>query len=158
MNYIDESYPGGVSACPEALMQYFDDGTIDGYERVLSEGKEAVVHVVSKSEAGVNHYYAAKVYKKREERGFKNRADYLVTQNVFQRRALLAIRKKTRFGRGVEEAVWQNREITYLKELLAAGADVPVLVKGGQDSFLMEYLGDGDNRSRRSIAIQRVIL
>ena len=50
MNNINESYPGGVRACPEALRQYFDDGTINGYERVLSEGKEAVVHVVSKKQ------------------------------------------------------------------------------------------------------------
>ena len=157
MNYIHESYPGGVSACPEALRQYFDDGTIDGYERVLSEGKEAVVHVVSKNRSGSKQYYAAKVYKKREERGFKNRADYLVTQNVFQRRALLAIRKKTRFGRGVEEAVWQNREITYLEELLAAGADVPVLVKAGQDSFVMEYLGDGENHALKLIEAKNEI-
>ncbi len=157
MNYNEELYPGGVSTCPETLRQYFDDGTIDGYERVLSEGKEAVVHVVSKKENGVKRYYAAKVYKKREERGFKNRADYLVTQNVFQRRALLAIRKKTRFGKGVEEAVWQNREIAYLEELLAAGADVPVLVKGGQDSFVMEYLGDGDNHALKLIEAKNEI-
>ena len=82
MTYNEESYTGGTCACPEELRQYFDDGTIDGYERVLSEGKEAVVHVVSKSGAG-KRYYAAKVYKKREERAFKNRADYLVTQNLF---------------------------------------------------------------------------
>lgn len=151
MNNIDESCPGGGRACPEALMQYFDDGTIDAYERVLSEGKEAVVHVVSKNINGSKQYYAAKVYKKREERGFKNRADYLVTQNVFQRRALLAIRKKTRFGRVVEEGVWQNREITYLKELFSVGADVPVLVKSGYDSFIMEYLGDGDNHALKLI-------
>ena len=157
MNYIDELCPGSVSAVPGALTQYFDDGTIDGYERVLSEGKEAVVHIVSKSEAGVKCYYTAKVYKKREERGFKNRADYLVTQNVFKRRALLAIRKKTRFGKGVEESVWQNREITYLEELLAAGADVPMLVKGGQDSFIMEYLGDGDNHALKLIEAKNEI-
>ena len=38
MNYIEESCTGRESACPETLRQYFDDGTIDGYERVLSEG------------------------------------------------------------------------------------------------------------------------
>ena len=157
MNNIEGSYPGGVRACPAALRQYFDDGTIDGYERVLSEGKEAVVHVVSKREGGGKRYYAAKVYKKREERGFKNRADYFVEQNVLQRRALLAIRKKSRFGRVVEEAVWQNREIAYLKELFAAGADVPMVVKGGEDSFIMEYIGDGDGRAPRLIEARREI-
>ncbi|MBI4351329.1 MAG: hypothetical protein HY550_07815 [Elusimicrobia bacterium] len=151
MKYIEESYTGGACACPEALRQYFDDGTIDGYERVLSEGKEAVVHVVSKHGSGGKVYYAAKVYKKREERGFKNRADYFVTQNMYKRRAILAIRKKTRFGREVEEAVWQNRETGYLAELLAAGADVPVLVKAGQDSFIMEYLGEGEQRAPQLI-------
>lgn len=151
MKYIEESYPGGACACPEELRQYFEDGTIDGYERVLSEGKEAVVHVVSKSAEGGRKYYAAKVYKKREERGFKNRADYFVTQNLFSRRELLAINKKTRFGRRVEEAVWQNRETIYLKELLAAGADVPVLVKAGEDSFIMEYLGEGVERALKLI-------
>lgn len=151
MKYAEESYPGGACACPEELRQYFDDGTIDGYERVLSEGKEAVVHVVSKSGESGLKYYAAKVYKKREERGFKNRADYFVTQNLFSRRELLAINKKTRFGRRVEEAVWQNRETIYLEELLAAGADVPVLVKAGEDSFIMEYLGEGDERAPKLI-------
>ncbi len=151
MKYIEESYAGGACACPEALRQYFDDGTIDAYERVLSEGKEAVVHVVSKSGSGGKVYYAAKVYKKREERGFKNRADYFVEQNMYKRRAMLAVRKKSRFGRAVEEAVWQNRETSYLEELLAAGADVPVLVKAGQDSFLMEYLGEGEDRALKLI-------
>lgn len=147
MIYTEESYPGGACACPEELRQYFDDGTIDGYERVLSEGKEAVVHVVSKSGSGGKVFYAAKVYKKREERGFKNRADYFVTQNMYKRRAILAIRKKTRFGRSVEEAVWQDREVAYLEELLAAGADVPALVKAGENSFIMEYLGEGGERA-----------
>ncbi|MCX5784884.1 MAG: hypothetical protein NTX59_04280 [Elusimicrobia bacterium] len=142
MNYIKESY-----SCPEALRQYFDDGTINGYERILSEGKEAVVHVVSKSKSAGKLYYAAKVYKKREERAFKNRADYFVTQNLFTRRELLAVQKKSRFGRAVEEAVWQNRETVYLKELFAAGADVPAVVKTGQGSFVMEYLGDGNERA-----------
>src|SRR3989339_1942239 len=135
MNYIDEAYPGGVSACPEALSQYFDDGTIDSYERVLSEGKEAVVHVVSKSEAGVKLYYAAKVYKKREERGFKNRADYFVTQNLSsKRRELRAVLKKTRFGRMVEESLWQNREMGFLVNVLAAAANFPLLLHGGHPS------------------------
>jgi len=86
-----------------------------------------VAHVVSKSGGGKT-FYAAKIYKKREERGFKNRADYLVAQNLFKRRQLLAIGKKTRFGRKLEEAVWQNRETAYPEELLAAGADVPAVV------------------------------
>lgn len=157
MNNIHESYPGGFRACPEALRQYFDDGTIDCYERVLSEGKEAVVHVVSKNESAGKQYYAAKVYKSREERGFKNRADYLVTQNVFSRRALLAIRKKSGFGRRVEESVWQSRETVYLQELLAAGADVPALVKAGHNSFLMEYLGDGESHALKLIEAKNEI-
>jgi RIO kinase 1 len=158
MNYNEEEvYPGGVSAVPEALRQYFDDGTIDGYERVLSEGKEAVVHVVSKSENSVRRYYAAKVYKKREERGFKNRGDYFVTQNLYKRRQLLAIRKKTRFGSAVEECAWQNRETTYLAELRAAGADVPVVIKAGQDAFIMEYLGDGDERALKLVEARNEI-
>ncbi len=151
MNHIEESYTGRESAGPEALRQYFDDGTIDAYERVLSEGKEAVVHVVSKHKNGGKLYYAAKVYKKREERGFKNRADYFVTQNLYKRRALLAIRKKTRFGLAVEEGAWQNRETVYLAELLGAGADVPALVKAGQGSFIMEYLGDGEERALKLV-------
>lgn len=157
MKYKEESYPGGVCACPEELRQYFDDGTIDGYERVLSEGKEAVVHVVSKDGPGGRRYYAAKVYKKREERGFRNRADYFVTQNLFKRRELLAIHKKSRFGKKVEEAVWQHRETAYLEELLAAGADVPEVVKAGQDSFIMEYLGEGDDRALKLIEAKREI-
>lgn len=157
MKYIEESYTGGACACPEALRQYFDDGTIDAYERVLSEGKEAVVHVVSKSGSGGRVYYAAKVYKKREERGFKNRADYFVTQNMYKRRAMLAVTKKSRFGRKVEEAVWQNRETAYLEELIAAGADVPMLVKAGQDSFIMEYLGEGEDRALKLIEAREEI-
>ena len=157
MNDTDESYPGGYGACPEALRQYFDDGTIDGYERVLSEGKEAVVHVVSKSSDGGKLYYAAKVYKKREERGFKNRADYFVTQGLIKRRTLLAIRKKSGFGRRVEEAVWQHRETAYLEALAAAGADVPALVKAGPDSFIMEYLGDGAERALKLVEAKNEI-
>ena len=158
MNYNEEPYHGGGNACPEALAQYFDDGTIDAYERVLSEGKEAVVHVVSKSGPGGRQYYAAKVYKKREERGFRNRADYFVTQNLFKRRQILAIGKKTRFGKKLEEAVWQNRETVYLRELSAAGADVPALVRAGDDSFIMEYLGDGQDRALKLVEAKSEIM
>ncbi|OIO00121.1 MAG: hypothetical protein AUJ51_10960 [Elusimicrobia bacterium CG1_02_56_21] len=155
MKYIEESCPGRLNACPEELRQYFEDGTIDGYERVLSEGKEAVVHLVASSRSGRKVYYAAKVYKKREGRGFKNRADYFVAQNMYKRRAILALSKKTRFGRSVEEAVWQNRETGYLKELLAAGADVPRLVRAGSDSFIMEYLGGEDGHAFKLIEAKR---
>ena len=157
MNYNEETCPGGDVACPEALRQYFDNGTIDTYERVLSEGKEAVVHIVSKDGPGGRQYYAAKVYKKREERGFRNRADYFVTQNLFQRRQLLAIGKKTRFGKWLEEAVWQSRETVYLRELRAAGADVPALISAGADSFIMEYFGDGQERALKLVEARNEI-
>jgi RIO kinase 1 len=146
MTNDEETCPGGL-ACPGELRQYFDDGTIDAYERVLSEGKEAVVHVVSKKEGGEKKLYAAKVYKKREERGFRNRADYALTQHVFKRRELAAIRKKSRFGLAAAEGVWQHREIAYLAELAAAGADVPAIVSAGSGSFVMEYLGEGEDRA-----------
>ncbi len=157
MNNPGETHTGWTETCPTALRQFFDDGTIDGYERVLSEGKEAVVHLVSKSGSAGKQYYAAKVYKKMEERGFRNRADYLVTQNVLGRRALLAIRKKSAFGKRVEEGMWQDRETGYLEELHAAGADVPMLVKGGSNSFLMEYFGSGEDRALKLIEAKKEI-
>ena len=129
--------------CPEVLRQYFNNNTISHYHRLLCEGKEAIIYLVSKKGRGGDAYYAAKVFKKREERGFKNRGDYsLPLQRLLHRREARAMNNKSRFGRQVEEALWQNREMEYLELLAAQGASVPKLIEAGAQSFIMEYIGD----------------
>lgn len=152
MNYSSEDEV--VGCYPEALKQYFEDGTLDRCDRLLNEGKEAVVYLVSK--AGV--YYAAKVFKTREERGFRNRADYVIpVAGLHARRALLAMRKKTRFGRRVEEGSWQNREVTNLELLHAAGASVPRVIAAGPSAFVMEYFGGPEGGAPRLVEAGKAI-
>ena len=129
--------------CPAVLRQYFDNNTINRYHRLLCEGKEATIHLVSKKGKDGDVYYVAKVFKKREERGFKNRGDYFLPQKaLLHRREARAMNNKSRFGRQVEEALWQNREMQYLELLAAQGASVPKLIEVGSESFIMEYIGD----------------
>ena len=87
---------------------------------------------------------AAKVYRARQYR-FKNDAVYQEERSRGMKgQAKRALAKKTEFGRQLQTGSWVNHEFETLKELYAAGCDVPKPILADADSILMEFIGDED--------------
>jgi RIO kinase 1 len=127
------------------LRHYLELGIVDEVLGLINTGKEASVYLAL---AGEN-YRAIKIFKDRENRAFKNRADYFMQTIPHQKRAARAVRNKTSFGRKVEEALWRSREVDFLERLHAAGADVPEVFSVGENSFVMEYFGNEEGPAAR---------
>jgi RIO kinase 1 len=84
-------------------------------------GKEATVYVVRCGE----ETRCAKVYKEANQRSFRQAASYQEGRKVKNSRQARAMEKGTRYGRKMQEEVWQNAEVDALYRLAAAGVRVP---------------------------------
>jgi RIO kinase 1 len=103
------------------LQQLVDEGVIDDVLQQIKSGKEADVFLVRKGET----LLAAKVYKARNERNFKNNAGYLEGRNTRSSRDARAMAKGSRYGRDKAEQAWKSAEVDALYKLHAAGVRVP---------------------------------
>ena len=103
------------------LERLVHDGVVDEVLQQIKSGKEADVYLVRKGEG----YLAAKVYKARHERNFKNNAGYLEGRNIRSSRDARAIAKGSRYGREKQEQAWKTAEVDALYKLAAAGVRVP---------------------------------
>ena len=106
---------------PKRLQPLVDEGLIDAVVRQLMSGKEATVYVVRCGE----EIRCAKVYKEANQRSFRQAASYQEGRKVRNSRQARAMEKGTRFGRKMQEEVWQNAEVDALYRLAAAGVRVP---------------------------------
>ncbi|MBS2033141.1 MAG: hypothetical protein JST54_35035, partial [Deltaproteobacteria bacterium] len=97
------------------------DGVVDEVLQQIKSGKEADVFLVRKGES----YLAAKVYKARDQRNFKNNAGYLEGRNIRSSRDARAMAKGSRYGREKQEQAWKTAEVDALYKLAAAGVRVP---------------------------------
>lgn len=137
--------------------EFYDANLITGVHRVVQSGKEATVYCCRAHPAMGVEYLAAKVYRPREVRHFKNDAIYQqgrVVQGIdghgevnigagrLNRRLSRAVRNKSRMGREVQFASWVCQEFGTLGRLYAAGADVPRPIDWSGNTILMEYIGD----------------
>ena len=105
-------------------MQHFSNhntGVIDEVVGRLNSGKEADIYLVQHR----GRIVAAKVYRDRQQRSFKNNADYKEGRGVRNSRTQRAIDTGSRYGRQMQEEVWQNAEVDALYRLAAAGVRVP---------------------------------
>ena len=98
-----------------------DEGLVDEVLRQLVSGKEADVYVV-RSGAEIR---CAKVYKEAAKRSFKKAAQYQEGRRERNSRRARAIEKGSKYGRQLQEDVWQNSEVNALFRLAAAGVRVP---------------------------------
>src|SRR5206468_3069688 len=98
-----------------------DDGVVDEVLQQIKSGKEAEVYLARKGE----RLLAAKLYKARDERNFKNNAGYLEGRNVRSSRDARAMAKGSRYGRSQQEERWKHAEVDALYKLHAAGVRVP---------------------------------
>jgi RIO kinase 1 len=143
---------------PLEIEEHFDDGTLDSYLGKIAEGKEASIHLCAKRVHETQRMYAVKLYKYREKRSFKNRADYFLPITLLShRREARAIKNKTKTGRRLEESLWMGREWETLMLLAQLKADTPSFIKKGSRSIVMEYIGDENGPAPKLIEARNEI-
>src|SRR5215218_3409195 len=123
----------------EALELLLADGVIEEVVARLKSGKEADVYVVSHG----GRLVAAKIYKERNQRNFKNNAGYKEGRAVRNSRTARAIAKGSKFGQAAAEDAWKATESEALSKLHAAGVRVPTPVMFYEGVLLMELVSDG---------------
>lgn len=126
----------------DRLQQLIEEGVIDEVFNQLKTGKEAEVWLVSHRGEPV----AAKIYKAREFRSFKNDADYKEGRQVRNSRTQRAMDKGSKFGRAAAEEAWKSAEADVMFTLHAAGVRVPKPVLFYDGVLLMEVIGDAEGR------------
>ena len=133
-----------LRSLPPALDGLIDDGWIEEVVSLVKSGKEATVYCCRACESlGMGEYAAAKYYRPRESRSFKDDTLYQEGRVILSPRARRAVAKRTDFGKAVQQSLWMGAEYETLQILHAAGASVPRPNTLADDVLLMEYVGDG---------------
>ncbi len=118
------------------------DGVIDEVLGRLKSGKEANISLVRRGDAVI----AAKVYKDRSTRSFKNNADYKEGRKVRNSRTQRAIDSGGQFGRDAAEQAWKSAEADALYKLAASDVRVPQPLMFYEGVLLMELVLDTEGR------------
>jgi len=122
----------------DPLAPLLHDGVIDEVLARLKSGKEADLWLVRHGEEVI----AAKVYKARETRSFKNNSAYKEGRTVRNSRTQRAMNRGSRFGQAAAEEAWKVKEADALHALHAAGVRVPRPVMFYEGVMLMEVVVD----------------
>ncbi|SMP53308.1 PA4780 family RIO1-like protein kinase [Noviherbaspirillum suwonense] len=133
---------------PKRLQPLVDEGLVDTVLRQLMSGKEATVYVVRCGD----DVRCAKVYKEASQRSFRQAASYQEGRKVKNSRQARAMEKGTRYGRKMQEEVWQNAEVDALYRLAAAGVRVPRPYICFEGVLLMELVTDADGHAAPRLA------
>ena len=129
----------------DLLERAVDGGWIAGVVRAIKSGKEATVYLCRGTDTSAAELVAAKVYREREQRSFRNDAVYWEgAMRTYRRREKLAATKKTTFGKGVRFGGWVSREWETLRAAAAAGVSVPRPIERIDGLILMDWVGDED--------------
>ncbi|MFM2153689.1 MAG: hypothetical protein RL199_2124 [Pseudomonadota bacterium] len=123
------------TASIEALVA---DGIVDEIVQRVKTGKEAEVFVVRKGA----DFLAAKVYKERTQRNFKNNVGYMEGRTVRNSRDMRAMQKRTGYGVAKAEEAWMLMEHDALVTAAAAGVRVPKAELFYEGVLLMELVLD----------------
>ncbi|MFL5271521.1 MAG: RIO1 family regulatory kinase/ATPase, partial [Anaeromyxobacteraceae bacterium] len=124
----------------DALAPLLADGIVDEVLARLKSGKEADIYLVRHG----GEVVAAKVYKERHARSFRNNAAYKEGRQVRDTRTQRAMNKGSRFGQAAAEEAWKAKESEALHTLHAAGVRVPRPVLFYEGVLLMEALVDAE--------------
>ena len=128
---------------PKRIQPLVEEGLIDEVLRQLMSGKEATVYVVRCGD----EIRCAKVYKEASQRSFKNAASYQEGRKVKNSRQARAMEKGTRYGRQMQEEIWQHAEVDALYRLAAAGVRVPHPYHCFEGVLLMDLVTDADGHA-----------
>ena len=118
------------------------DGVIDEVLGRLKSGKEANISLVRRGD----QVLAAKVYKDRATRSFKNNADYKEGRKVRNSRTARAMEGGGKFGRDAAEQEWKSAEADTLYKLAGSGVRIPAPVMFYEGVLLMELVRDAEGR------------
>jgi RIO kinase 1 len=122
----------------DPLSPLLADGVVDEVVARLKSGKEADLWLVRHR----GEVLAAKVYKERQARSFRNDAAYREGRRVRDTRTQRAMDRGSRFGQAAAEAAWKAKEADALWALHAAGVRVPRPVMFYEGVLLMELVVD----------------
>jgi RIO kinase 1 len=123
---------------PKRIQPLVEEGLVDEVIRQLMSGKEATVYVVRCG----TEIRCAKVYKEANQRSFRQNASYQEGRKVKNSRQARAMEKGTRYGRKMQEEVWQSAEVDALYRLAAAGVRVPQPYHCFEGVLLMDLVTD----------------
>lgn len=129
------------------LAPLLDEGIISEVLGRLQSGKEAEVFIVRYADRVV----AAKVYKDRAHRSFKNKAAYQEGRSVRNSRDQRAIGRRSSFGRDTEEDAWKSAEVDAMYKLHAAEVRVPTPLLFIEGVLLMDLVLDEDGVTARRL-------
>jgi RIO kinase 1 len=124
----------------ESLETLLADGIIEAVIGQLKTGKEAEVWLVQHA----GEVVAAKLYKERHERNFRNNVGYREGREVRNSRTRRAMEKGSRFGQAAAEDAWKSAESDSLYKLHAQGVRVPTPVLFYEGILLMELVLDAE--------------
>jgi RIO kinase 1 len=136
------SYCGGTCMV-DPLATLLADGVIEEVIGRLKTGKEAELWLVRHG----GEVTAAKVYKARHARSFRNNASYKEGRQVRDTRTQRAMDRGSRFGQAAAEDAWKAKESDALHALHAAGVRVPRPVMFYEGVLLMEVVVDADGHA-----------
>src|SRR5512133_4271007 len=122
----------------DPLAPLLAEGVIDEVVARLKSGKEADVWLVRHG----SELVAAKVYKSRHARNFRNNSAYKEGRQVRNTRTQRAMDRGSRFGQEASEDAWKAKESDALHRLHAAGVRVPRPVLFFEGVLLMEVVVD----------------
>lgn len=126
----------------DPLSPFIAEGLITEVLGEIKSGKEGTVYCCRANPSLGHELIAAKVYRERSHRTFKNDSRYREGRVILNKRDARAVNKNTEWGREARFGMWIEHEYQTLKQLSELGADVPKpLVRGGR-AVLMEYVGD----------------
>ncbi|HRD93972.1 MAG TPA: PA4780 family RIO1-like protein kinase [Accumulibacter sp.] len=128
---------------PTRLAALVEEGLVDEVIGQLMSGKEATVYVVRCGE----DIRCAKVYKEANQRSFRKNASYQEGRKVQNSRQARAMEKGSRYGRKMQEEVWQSAEVDALYRLSAAGVRVPQPHICFEGVLLMDLVVDAEGRA-----------
>jgi RIO kinase 1 len=122
----------------DPLAPLLHDGVVDEIVGRLKSGKEADLWLVRHG----GEVVAAKVYKARHVRSFRNDAAYREGRQVRNTRTQRAMDRGSRFGQAAAEDAWKTKESDALHALHAAGVRVPRPIMFYEGVLLMEVVVD----------------
>jgi RIO kinase 1 len=128
---------------PKRLLALVEEGLVDEVIGQLMSGKEATVYVVRCGE----NIRCAKVYKEANQRSFRKNASYQEGRKVRNSRQTRAMEKGSRYGKKMQEEVWQSAEVDALYRLSAAGVRVPQPHLCYEGVLLMDLVVDADGHA-----------
>ncbi len=128
----------------DAIGPFIDQGIVSEVLFQVKSGKEAVVYCCRGGTASKRELLAAKVYRSLQWRSFRNDQDYFEGRVILGGRNRRAFARGTDWGRDVQFGYWRAGEWEALRDLHAAGADVPEPIARSGGAVLLEYLGNDE--------------